>query len=306
MFSKGKRLIFLALCYIVISGLVIPATLVWGRETEQTIPTRTPVPQPTNTPRTGGGGSNNPPAATAVPNTPRPTVTPSAVPLNINLEPCGVPSFVADLGIVNVRSGPGVDYPVIGQLAFTETVVISGRAAFAPWWQIELENDTKGWVADRTGGVYGYTAAVKIIPIPDLESGTPTPGPAWNPTPDPMCPTLTPTPTRPTATPTKTATSTATRRSANRSSTAASEETAALITTTPSPTIEVTSDTMVTAAAVLTKTAAEIVTNETTAAVNTSAEGTNSSGRSISGFLIIGFGLIILGLVVAGIRRAQR
>ncbi|MDX2138396.1 MAG: SH3 domain-containing protein [Chloroflexota bacterium] len=49
--------------------------------------------------------------------------------------------------VVNVRSGPGVTFPVIGQLQAGDVVTITGRSnAESDWLQIDFEGQT-GWVA---------------------------------------------------------------------------------------------------------------------------------------------------------------
>ncbi|MCB0037838.1 MAG: SH3 domain-containing protein, partial [Anaerolineales bacterium] len=189
--------LLIAICFL-LGNIPSPVTATQDEENQQTIPTRTPVPPPTEPPSNGGGnnGGSNPnpnPPPTAVP--PTATFTPSPVPLNINLEECESPAFVADLGTVNVRNGPGVEYTIIQKLEFAEITAVSGRASSGAWWRIDLENNNKGWVADETGTIYGNISLVNIVEAPLLDGVTLTPGPAWNPTPNPQCPTATPTAT---------------------------------------------------------------------------------------------------------------
>jgi uncharacterized protein YgiM (DUF1202 family) len=62
----------------------------------------------------------------------------------------GAPTVTA-MGIVNVRSGPGVNYPRIGLLIDGQTANAIGRSADSAWWVIELPNyvapDGRGWVS---------------------------------------------------------------------------------------------------------------------------------------------------------------
>ena len=115
-------------------------------------------------------------------------------------------------GAVIVRSGPGQDYDRVGEIAYLDVRPIIGRSTSSPWWQIALDGDTRiaGWVADEFVVVSGYTGAVPVLPSPALPTGdTPTPGAAWDPTPNPICtppPTATDTPAAPTDTPAPTAT----------------------------------------------------------------------------------------------------
>jgi hypothetical protein len=102
-----------------------------------------------------------------------------------------------------VRSGPGLEYAIIGDLVFLEVRNIVGRAETAKWWLIQFNNGQLGWVADEVVNVQGYTPIVPIVEAPPLNGSTPTPAAAWNPTPPPFC-TVTPPPTdTPTAVPTE-------------------------------------------------------------------------------------------------------
>jgi hypothetical protein len=186
----------------------------------QTIPTRTPTPganPPTKTPApkpTSSGGDDDP--ATAVPtsttqSSPTDTATP---PVTIAFTPVGgfVPTAescssqptIKAQNSTNVRQGPGTNYPVVGQLVFLEVRFILGRAADAAWWLIQLDDGDTGWVADNIVTVQGYIGGVPIMPAPEINGNTPTPGTPWNPTPLPFC-TVTPTATAvPSATPSPT------------------------------------------------------------------------------------------------------
>lgn len=118
-------------------------------------------------------------------------------------ESCGVPPTIKVQNPTNVRQGPGTDYPVVGQLVFLEVRFILGRAADTAWWLIQLD-DAAGWVADNVVTIEGYIGGVPIVPAPEINGQTPTPGTLWNPTPLPFC-TVTPTTTAvPSATPSPT------------------------------------------------------------------------------------------------------
>lgn len=178
--------------------------------------TSTPLPPtaipPTSTPSNGGGGSNPPsqPTETAVPAN---TATSTLIPVTLVSTPvggflptavaCGFPPTVQAKNTTHVRLGPGTDYEIIGQLLFLETRSIVGRAENAEWWIIQLTNNQTGWVSNTVVNVDGNTSSVPIMQSPPINGNTPTPGPLWNPTPNPDCPTLTPTAT---PAPTKTAT----------------------------------------------------------------------------------------------------
>lgn len=194
-------LIVLLLSFVMMEELNFVKS-VWGLETQQTVPTRTPTPLPPTATQSGGGGGNNPT------NTPSshasPTATSTLLPVKIaptpvggflpTAVPCSDNPTIQTLGATNVRSGPGLAYDVIGELVYLEVRYIVGRAESAEWWLIQFNNGQFGWVADEIVLVQGYTPIVPGVEAPPLNGGTPTPGPAWNPTPIPFC-TVTPAPT---------------------------------------------------------------------------------------------------------------
>ena len=51
-------------------------------------------------------------------------------------------------GAVNIRSGPGLNYNVIGTLNANTAMPVVGRNASGSWWQIKTPNDGRGWVAN--------------------------------------------------------------------------------------------------------------------------------------------------------------
>ncbi|MEM7345642.1 MAG: SH3 domain-containing protein [Chloroflexota bacterium] len=57
------------------------------------------------------------------------------------------PQLIAP-GSVNIRSGPGTNYDVIGTLNANTTRPIVGRNRDASWWQIQISENTLGWVSN--------------------------------------------------------------------------------------------------------------------------------------------------------------
>lgn len=119
-------------------------------------PTATPLPpteppSPTQTPR----------PATETPTPEPPTATPSPEPQQ--------PRVVAD-GDVNLRSGPGRAYPVVGRLQAGQETAIIARNANGDWWQIAWDGPGQAWVAGTVVRVLGpidtVTVAEKIPPPP--------------------------------------------------------------------------------------------------------------------------------------------
>lgn len=168
----------------------------------QTIPTRTPTPAPPTA--TSPNGGNSSPTATNTPGAANPTATSTLLPVNIaptpvggflpTAVPCSSNPTIQTRGATNVRSGPGLEYDVIGELVYLEVRYIVGRAETSEWWLIQFNNGQFGWVSNDIVLVQGYTPIVPIVEAPPLNGSTPTPGALWNPTPIPFC-TVTPIPT---------------------------------------------------------------------------------------------------------------
>lgn len=77
---------------------------------------------------------------------------------------------------VNVRSGPGVDYELLGALNSNDLVVITGRDAAGGWLQIEFADsaDGRGWVAAEflraadVESVPSIGAVAEETPVPSI------------------------------------------------------------------------------------------------------------------------------------------
>lgn len=71
---------------------------------------------------------------------------------------------------LNIRSGPGVNYRVVGWLPYQQTAQIIGRNADNSWWQINY-GDVTGWVS----GYYSQPeAGLDVTEIPITEGNVPT------------------------------------------------------------------------------------------------------------------------------------
>lgn len=91
---------------------------------------------------------------------------------------------------LNVRSGPGVDYPVLGSLASGQSFQINGKNPEGTWWQVIYPpgSGSLAWVSADTE--YSTSGSVEAVPIAQLP---PTPPPTVTPTPtSPLPPTQTP------------------------------------------------------------------------------------------------------------------
>jgi hypothetical protein len=141
-----------------------------------TFATRTPV--PTFTPAPAEPIVIVP---TPLPVTPPPTPTATRVmadgetsaalaPVNNPPQPSPVekPQLIAP-GSVNIRSGPGLTYEVIGSLKANAPMPIVGRTAAGGWWQINTPNEVLGWVSNAVVSVSN------IESVPLVEAPAPPP-----------------------------------------------------------------------------------------------------------------------------------
>jgi uncharacterized protein YraI len=129
--------------------------------------------------------------------TPAPTTTPTAPAPPTAGAPTetasSVPAVTANIAL-NVRSGPGVAYPVIGGLLAGQSVPIIGKSGDGLWWQIVFPGSTsgQGWVsAQPQFSTASNTGNVPIVTAPPPPTSTPTP--TFTPSPTPV-PTPTPVP----------------------------------------------------------------------------------------------------------------
>jgi uncharacterized protein YraI len=107
---------------------------------------------------------------------------------------------------LNVRTGPGMEYDLVGLLPASAQSAILGKSADQQWWQIKFQPGPGqvGWVAaDAAFSQVENVANVPVVIAPPTPTGTPTPTPT-----NTSLPTFTPVP--PTATPTETPAPTAT------------------------------------------------------------------------------------------------
>lgn len=71
---------------------------------------------------------------------------------------------------LNVRSGPGTGYPVIGTLRQGDQAPIVGRHSASGWWQVKPGSGSTGWVSGSPAlvRVSGDTAAAPEAPAPPM------------------------------------------------------------------------------------------------------------------------------------------
>lgn len=185
-----KRIPWVVLGLVLLITLLTTACGLLSRSTPEPTPTRplrptftptpvalatpTPVP-PTPTPVPPAAATQpqeEPPTPTPVPPTPTPESKPVAV-------------VSADL--VNVRSGPGTNYPRQGQVKSGTTLEIVSRNPEGDWWQVCCVKGQQVWIFGDLVTTQGNVAGVPVA------ANIPTPPPT--PTPRPVPPTNTPAPT---------------------------------------------------------------------------------------------------------------
>lgn len=202
---KGVSLSLVLSCLILLLASTSP--LVSGEafwdNVNQTWPTRTPTPESVPTrqpdPDEPAPGSPNPsqPDASQTPTSSEtqpaevpnivPTTTPNDFYLIPTAIPCGIPPTVLALGSVSVRTGPAIDYPLMGSLAYSDVRIIIGRSEFTPWWLVQFDEIQQGWVSDSAVMVHGYTGNTPLVTLSAERGNTGSENDKWNPTPLPQC-----------------------------------------------------------------------------------------------------------------------
>ncbi len=89
--------------------------------------------------KAGGGAAVDPAlVSAAVAPAPQPTATPRPEPT--------VPTAFVEVALLNLRAGPGTDFPLVGQVAAGEALPVTARHAEDPeWWQVAAGDET-AWV----------------------------------------------------------------------------------------------------------------------------------------------------------------
>ena len=197
---KNKKLLLIlspiALIVLCCGGLFVFAVVDTSLREIGFLPTRTPAPAiaPTLSPTpTYTPSSTYTPLPTSIPplpETPLPTDTPTPTPTEtpIPTPTSSAPSVVVEK-TVNLRSGPGTDYKVVGTLPIKQNFEIIGRNADSSWWQISVKNEPV-WVAASVVKAVNIDQEIEVI-----EAAPPPPTPtsiiAHTPT---VAPTSTPLP----------------------------------------------------------------------------------------------------------------
>jgi hypothetical protein len=159
----------------VVSFLTQPEPTPLPQVEEPAISETTPPPSPTLP------GTEEPQAAASPTLPPEPTVTPTLAPTaapvpSPTLEPepmVTVPE--SSTTAINVRSGPGTNYPVLGQFEPGQATTVIGRNPDSSWWQVSLPDNSLGWVF---GELVSLSGAGEGIPVVEAPPPPPTATPA--------------------------------------------------------------------------------------------------------------------------------
>jgi PKD repeat protein len=122
----------------------------------------------------GDAGLTPVPVVSPTPAQPTPTPQPPAQ---------GAPQATVNASGLNVRTGPGTNYDIVGVLLNGQKVEITGRNADATWYQIRFSGSPAGvgWVAAAyvTAENVGNVPVVQAPPPPSPPPPTPTPAPQF-------------------------------------------------------------------------------------------------------------------------------
>ena len=115
-------------------------------------------------------------------NTRVPTTTPAPTPTSTPTpEPLVVEVDQALTAPINIRGGPGADYPVVVQFEPGQQAEVLGRNEADTWWQINLADtgatETAGWVFGELVSLKGDDGGLPVVEAPPLPA-TSTPDPA--------------------------------------------------------------------------------------------------------------------------------
>jgi len=113
------------------------------------------------------------------------TPTPTETPPTPTTTPSPGPPLVTTTTDLNIRSGPGVVYPVLGLLRAGQIVDVSGVSPDGNWWQIKFLGaaDERGWLSAQFVTAQDVSDVPVVQAPPEPITPTPTPVPTVSPTP---------------------------------------------------------------------------------------------------------------------------
>jgi uncharacterized protein YraI len=145
------------------------------------VPTTTIMPTAAKTPTAA-------PTATHLPATPTSAATAAAaattpITATASLTPTQASNLLTIAQGANVRTGPGVNYPVVGGLKVGDTAPVVGRDASSSWYEISYKGGFagQGWISAVTATYNGDKNQLPVVAAPPPPAPTATPKPAGNP-----------------------------------------------------------------------------------------------------------------------------
>ncbi len=102
------------------------------------------------------------PVTPVAPREPTPAATPTP-------PPGSVPATVQAQGI-NVRAGPGTDFPIVGGLSQGAQVTVLGQNQAGDWLQIQLPDGGQGWVFAPLVALSGDVEALPVVGFDNPDS----------------------------------------------------------------------------------------------------------------------------------------
>lgn len=135
-------------------------------------------------------GASATPTPLLGPPTPLPTDTPIPLPPTPTQPPLptATPYIVVDSGFTSLRTGPGIQYPLVAQLGPNIPIAIIGRNTEGSWLEVCCVNGFSVWAPAAQVRVVNNVAQVPLVVALPPPTPTLTPTPTWTPT-------ITPTPT---------------------------------------------------------------------------------------------------------------
>ncbi len=140
-------------------------------------PTQPPPPTPTQAPTVAPAVV---PTAAGVTTTTSTTAT-VAAPASGDV----APTLTITNEFANIRSGPGINFDIVGKLNQNEKAPVRGKSPDGLWWQIAFDKGTNGvgWVRGDLVSVNAAAAAVAAVTLPPTPTSPPTqPPPPEQPT----------------------------------------------------------------------------------------------------------------------------
>ena len=132
----------------------------------------------TDIPAQAPTATSEPTATMAPTHTPLPTTIPTPTATSTPVAP-----YVVASKTVNLRSGPGTNYPAVGSASAGKRYEITGRSPDGAWFEICCVNNAPAWVAKSVVTMGGDAGSVKVAANIPPPPPSPTPKPTSPPAP---------------------------------------------------------------------------------------------------------------------------